>query len=593
MGYVFVIVNMQEVFILINFCGSIKKVLASALAFTMVIGTASVLPTTQNANAAIYTNAVEESAYQFKDGTLTLLSGVEFGRNSISWDFANRNEVKEVVAQDGVKLVGDCSFMFYQLGGLEKVDLSKADTSEVTSMSSMFSNCSSLKTIDLSGIDTSNVEDMSDMFFFCTELEDLDLSSFDTSSLTNTYRMFMDCDKLTSLDLSNFNTNNIENAKYMFAGCASLSKLVLGNSINITADMKLTNGGSNYTGWSNDGSRNTVSGDGTYAVLSGEGVYQIVKAPTHVIPVAATCTTDGNIEYWTDENGNYYSDAKGTVQIDKADTVIPAKGHAYVYTDSKDGKNHTKLCLTCGDTATEKHTYKNGYCVCGAKELHKCTIKIHLDGESKVYAQGVFMEDSTLTLTAPVKYGNKYFKCWRIGSPDGEKVGEYPRYAFDVTKSVDFYAEYTDEYNNQELPVFEMIKTAQTTVNDKNAIKFRALLVTNDTEDDELSEVGIIYATNKLLGYTGDRNLNLLKNSSFDVTGIMKSNSNGKIKRVTYRSSGCSVFDFNYAVSVYTDAYVYAIPYVTYKNDDGEYVTRYSDTIAVTYNTVEAYKENQ
>lgn len=594
MGYVFVVdILYWEVFMLSKGLGNVKKVLATTLALAMVIGTASVMPVTSVTDVNIHANAVEKSPYEFKDGTLTLLGGdFEFNRDTISWDFADRNDIKQIVAENGAKFSGDCSFMFYQLSELESVDLSKADTSEVTSMESMFSNCLSLKSVDLSGIDTSNVTNMDDMFFFCTELNTLDLSSFNTGSLISAYRMFMDCQSLTSLDLSDFNTKNAENTRYMFNGCESLSELVLGENIEVTADMRLTNGENNYVGWSNDGTRNTISGDGTFAVLNGAGTYVLIKAPKHVLPVAATCTSDGNIEYWVDENGNYYSDSKGTNKISEDDVVIASKGHAYAYADNKDGKTHTKVCLVCGDTATEKHTYKDNYCACGAKKLHRYTVKIHLDGESKVYAQGVFTEDSTLTVTAPLKYGNKYFKSWRVGSPDGEKVGDYIRYAFDITSNIDFYAEYTDEYNNQELPVFEMIKTAQTSYNEKNAIKFRALLVTNQTSADEFPEVGIIYATNKLMGYTDDRNRNLLEDDNFDVTGIMKSNATGKIKKITYRSSGCSVFDFDYVVASYTDAYVYAIPYVTYRNDNGEYVTRYGETIAVTYNTVEPSKEN-
>ena len=44
--------------------------------------------------------------------------------------------------------------------------------------------------------------------------------------------------------------------------------------------------------------------------------------------VSATCTVDGNLEYWTcSKCGRIYSDPEGTAEIDKEDTVIKAKGH--------------------------------------------------------------------------------------------------------------------------------------------------------------------------------------------------------------------------------------------------------------------------
>ena len=46
----------------------------------------------------------------------------------------------------------------------------------------------------------------------------------------------------------------------------------------------------------------------------------------------ATCTEAGNIEYWTLE-GKFYSDAECTIEINEADTVIPATGHTLVKTE--------------------------------------------------------------------------------------------------------------------------------------------------------------------------------------------------------------------------------------------------------------------
>ena len=64
------------------------------------------------------------------------------------------------------------------------------------------------------------------------------------------------------------------------------------------------------------------------------------KAHVHALtPTAAkdaTCTEAGNIAYWTcSDCGAIFSDEAGTTEINQADTVIPAKGHALTKTEAK------------------------------------------------------------------------------------------------------------------------------------------------------------------------------------------------------------------------------------------------------------------
>ena len=70
---------------------------------------------------------------------------------------------------------------------------------------------------------------------------------------------------------------------------------------------------------------------------------------------AATCTEDGNIEYWTcDECGKIFADEKGEKEITKAETVIPAAGHKLSHTDAvaatctEDGLIEYWTCDECG-----------------------------------------------------------------------------------------------------------------------------------------------------------------------------------------------------------------------------------------------------
>ena len=159
--------------------------------------------------------------------------------------------------ENGVLQTGtNASGMFAYLTNIEKLDLSKLDTSYITNMSKMFYMSSGLKTIDLSNFNTSNVTSMNYMFSECNNLLSLDLSNFDTSKVTAMVGMFQNdtnlssinfgsdfntekvttmiamfslCKKLSYIDLSEFNTSNVTNMQSMFYYCESLQSLDLSN----------------------------------------------------------------------------------------------------------------------------------------------------------------------------------------------------------------------------------------------------------------------------------------------------------------------------------------------------------------------------
>ena len=159
--------------------------------------------------------------------------------------------------ENGVLQTGtNASGMFAYLTNVEKLDLSKLDTSYITNMSRMFYNSSGLKSINLSNFNTSNVTIMNYMFSECNNLLSLDLSNFDTSKVTamvgmfqndtnlssinfgsdfdtekvtNMIAMFSLCKKLSYIDLSEFNTSNVTNMQSMFYYCESLQSLDLSN----------------------------------------------------------------------------------------------------------------------------------------------------------------------------------------------------------------------------------------------------------------------------------------------------------------------------------------------------------------------------
>ena len=136
--------------------------------------------------------------------------------------------------ENGVLQTGtNASGMFAYLTNIEKLDLSKLDTSYITNMSKMFYMSSGLKTIDLSNFNTSNVTNMNGMFWGCSGLTYLDLKTFNTSKVIDMNNMFAECSNITELDLSNFDTSNVTTMgnpySYgyggMFRNCSSLKEL--------------------------------------------------------------------------------------------------------------------------------------------------------------------------------------------------------------------------------------------------------------------------------------------------------------------------------------------------------------------------------
>ena len=123
--------------------------------------------------------------------------------------------------------------MFHQCKNLESLDVSNFNTSNVTNMGGIFYQCLNLKSINLSIFNTSKVTTMADMFEYCQSLTSIDLSNFDTSKVTSMSYMFANCTNLTSLDVSNFDTSNVTNMRNVFAYCSKLIEIKGLNNWNI------------------------------------------------------------------------------------------------------------------------------------------------------------------------------------------------------------------------------------------------------------------------------------------------------------------------------------------------------------------------
>lgn len=91
----------------------------------------------------------------------------------------------------------------------------------------------------------------------------------------------------------------------------------------------------------------------------------------HIEEMPATCTEDGNIEYWLcTVCGKYFSDADGSHEITQASTIIPATGHSFSEEWTFDSTYHWHAS-TCGHdnvvTDRAEHSFDSeGICtVCG------------------------------------------------------------------------------------------------------------------------------------------------------------------------------------------------------------------------------------
>ena len=176
------------------------------------------------------------------------------------------NEVLSVTAEEGVRFVGDCTWLFYDFSACKSMELSAVDTSLATDMRCLFEECYALTSLDLSNWDTDAVTNMSDMFHNCESLTDLNFGSFDTGNVTDMFQMFSGCKSLVALDLSSFDTRCANYTSDIFSCCLSLCRLTLSPHIAVTENMALNNGGNRWVAEGSEGE--VVSGDGGSAVIA-------------------------------------------------------------------------------------------------------------------------------------------------------------------------------------------------------------------------------------------------------------------------------------------------------------------------------------
>jgi surface protein len=87
------------------------------------------------------------------------------------------------------------------------------------SLSRSFSGCSSLSYLDVSRWNTSNITTFLQTFINCSSLTTLDTKNWDTSSVTIFQNTFQNCSNLNTMDVSNWNVSNVVDFNFCFYIC--------------------------------------------------------------------------------------------------------------------------------------------------------------------------------------------------------------------------------------------------------------------------------------------------------------------------------------------------------------------------------------
>ena len=244
----------------------------------------------------------------YEDGTLTI-SGTgamkDYNINDTQSPVINHQNVKKVVIKDGITNVGNYAFYFCE----NLTSLTLPDS--VTSIGdSAFDTCRGLTNITI----PEGVTNIGDCAFY-------------------------DCSNLTSITIPD-SVTSIGNG--VLEACSSLKTI----SISCKSTLKKNNFGS-----------------------QAHLVSHIPHILTKTAAKAATCTEDGNKEYWTCEHcGKYFlsddTDPETATAVEQSETILPAIQHKNVElrnvsepTKTAPGYSGDRYCLDCNTVLEKGYTY--------------------------------------------------------------------------------------------------------------------------------------------------------------------------------------------------------------------------------------------
>ena len=369
------------------------------------------------------------------DGTLTI-SGTGAMKD---YDYYNnpspasqkKDSVKKVVIEDGVTSIRNSAF--YDCNSLTSITIPNS----VTSIGAYaFSNCYYLTNITIPNSVTS-IENYA--FRACSSLTSITIPD----SVTSIGALaFYDCDSLTSITISNSVTSIGERA---FAYCSSLTSITIPDSVtsigayafsdcwdltSITIpDSVTTIGESAFNACS---SLTTISLSCKSSLKRSDfgGQADLVSYTLHTLKKteakAATCSEDGNKEYWTCEHCKKYflsddANPETAKAVEQSETILPAIQHKNAElrnssepTETAPGYSGDLYCPDCDKVVEKGYTYWNE---------GNLTWKLYEDGTLNISGTGAMKNYDSKKNRNPV-YNNSNVK--KVVIEDGvTSIGNY------------------------------------------------------------------------------------------------------------------------------------------------------------------------
>ena len=277
----------------------------------------------------------------YEDGTLNI-SGTGAMKDYDSDDSPatqKKDSVKKVVIEDDVTSIGN--YAFSGCSSLTDITL----PSSVTSIKSCaFYKCSQLASIEI----PSSVTSIGNSAFRnCTGLTSITIPESVTSIGDSAFR---NCTGLTSITISD-RVTSIGN--YVFWGCSNLTSIVIPDSVTSIGELAFSDCSSLKIISLSCKSTLKKSDFGDQADLVSYTSHTLKKTEAK----AATCTENGNKEYWTCEHCKKYflsddSNPETAKAVEQSETVIPAshkltKVEAKDATCAEDGNKEYWTCEHC------------------------------------------------------------------------------------------------------------------------------------------------------------------------------------------------------------------------------------------------------
>ena len=313
------------------------------------------------------------------DGTLNI-SGMgamkDYGYDSNRNPVYKNSNVKKVVIEDGVTSIGESAFFY--CSSLTSITIPDS----VTSIGDYaFFNCSSLTSITIPDSVTSIGESA---FYGCSSLTSITIPD-GVTSIGNT--AFSYCSSLTSITIPDSVTSI---GDYAFRNCSSLTSITIPNSVTsignntfrlcksltiITIPDSVTSIGE--SAFDNCKNLKTISLSCKSSLKRSDfgGQADLVSYASHTLnkteAKAATCTEDGNNEYWTCEHcGKYFlsddTNPETAKAVELSETILPAIQHknaelrnASEPTETAPGYSGDRYCPDCDKVVEKGYTYWN------------------------------------------------------------------------------------------------------------------------------------------------------------------------------------------------------------------------------------------